>query len=68
MSPLDSFNNYNEEIPVKDNTGISESKDYKSPVNELENIKLRERIYETISEVLSDEETEEIIDIVISKF
>jgi hypothetical protein len=40
MSPLDSFNNYNEEIPVKDNTGISESNDYKSPVKNKKRFKI----------------------------
>jgi len=69
MSPLDSFNNYNEEIPVKDNTGISESNDYKSPVNELREINQREKIDNLLEESkLTPEEKEKSIDYILENY
>lgn len=69
MAPLESFNNL-PETPVQKSTGVSEtSKEYQSPLNNINEINQREKIDKSISEMwLSKEETEEIINTIISKF
>ena len=69
MAPLESFNKL-PETPVKKPTGVSEtSKEYQNPLNNINEINQREKIDKSISEIwLSKEETEEIINTIISKF